>query len=308
MIRNAIQVFWTKPLSPKENNSFGFKSLRHFYMSAYYSLYCLKKHGYHVTIVTDDYGKRILIDMFGLPYDKVDLSLNDFQNSVHLWGLSKNFSYGLQKEPFIYVDLDAFLIEDISDEMHEADIICQNIETLYPVYYSSYLQFRRFVTAPDEVYNLIEKDFKNNIAGNAYNTAIFGGNDLSTIKKVGSSIFEFVEKNYLHEIYCAEQMDATAISILSVFLEQIYLYKYLQLNYPHVKVEQLLPPDIDCDLSYFKTWNDKFVHLIYTLKKDGGVMLDRLEEESIRSGFLRYEESLLGLGYEQLLHSANVKY
>jgi hypothetical protein len=307
MIRNAIQVFWTKPLNPKENNSFGFKSLRHFYMSAYYSLYCLKKHGYNVTIVTDDYGKRILVDMFGLQYDKIDLSLNEFENSVHLWGLSKNFAYGLQKEPFIYVDLDAYLIEDISPDMHRADIICQNIETEYPVYYSSYLQFRRFITSTDHVFDTIENGFKNNIPGNAYNTAIFGGNDLTTIKKAGSSIFEFVKKNYLHEIHCMEQMDGIAISILSVFLEQIYLYYYLNFNHPEVTVQQLLPPNINCDLSYFKTWNNMYVHLIYTLKKDG-VMLDRLEQESIQAGFLRLEESFLGLGYEQLLHSANIKY
>lgn len=308
MITNAIQVFWSKPLKAKENNGFGFKSLRHFYMSAYYSLKCLKDNSYKVTLVTDDYGKKILIDYFGLPYDKVDTSLNDLTYSIHLWGLSKIYAYSLQKEPFIYLDLDAFLIKDISSEHHNADIICQNIETQYPVYYSSYVQFRKFITHKDNIYKTIEDGFKNNFAGDAYNTAIFGGNDLTTIHKAGNAIFEFVKNNYLQDIYCEDNMDVVALSILSVFLEQAYLFYYLKIEHRNVVVKPLLPSNISCDLSYFKEWNDNFIHLIYTLKKESGVMLDTLEIESIKSGFLKYEEKYMGRGYVQLLDAANVKY
>lgn len=308
MIRNAIQVFWTKPYLKKENNSFGFKSLRHFYMSAFYSLKCLKDNGYTVTLITDDYGKELLSNYLKLEYDKIDLSLNNLQTSPHLWGLSKVYAYSIQTKPFIYIDLDAFMIQELPKECHNAAIICQNIEVEYPCYYSGYLSFDKFINYKDKIYKYVEDGFKNSDAGNSYNTAIFGGNDLVTIHKYCNEVFEFAEKNYLTDLICEQKEDKETMTILSVFLEQVYLYYYLNLFHPDVKVVPYLESNIDSDLSYFKNWNNKYVHLIFILKRESGIMLDKLEEETIKHKYLELEEDYFGFGYEKLIELSKINY
>jgi hypothetical protein len=307
-IKNAIQVFWSKPYGKKENNTFGFKTLRHFYMSAFYSLKCLKDHGYHVTLITDDYGKKILNTYFGLPYDEIDVSLNNLNFTPLLWPISKIYAYSLQKEPFIYCDLDAFLIKDIPSDLKDSDIFCQNIEIAYPGYFTSFDEFKKYLNYSDDVLELIYEKFKSNDGGLAYNTGIFGGNDITTIHKFSKKIFDFLNKNYLNDLACDDSKEIGIFSRFSIFYEQMYFYYYIEKYHPEINVKQLLPSNIFYDLTYYNQWRNDFNHLIFTLKSENGLMLESLERESIKSGFLTYEQKHMGWGYEQLLIITNIKY
>jgi hypothetical protein len=309
MIKNAIQVFWSKPNDKTVNNNYGFKTLNHFFMSALYSFQCLKKHGYNVKLITDDYGKALLMEYFKIPYDSVDCSLNNLKTSNHLWGLSKFYAFSLQKEPFLYVDLDFFLQKNIPHTYHKAEIICQNIELNYLCYYLGYMGFDKYLSNKEdkEYKNYVDMLHKNQISS-SYNTAIFGGTNIDVIKKATNKIFEFVESNDLNEIVVFDKVEKDTLSMLSVFLEQVYLYQYLTLNHPTVTVKPLFKKDIDITFNHFRKWNDGYLHLISHLKRENNEVLETLENLSGQNGFVDIEAQTMGLGYENLLRLSRLEY
>jgi hypothetical protein len=308
MRKNAIQVFWSKPYEKQASNSFGFKTLNHFYMSAYYSLQCLKKNGYTVKLVTDDYGKKILTEYFKIPYDRVDVSLNNITTTQYIWGLSKFYAYSLEKEPFLYVDLDFFMQKDIPSSMKKAEIFCQNIENNYLCYYYGYMGFNKFIDKKDTIYEHFESLLEKNKIGYSYNTAVFGGQNIELIHKASRAMFDFVEKNNLNDLILVEKSDRDLFSILSIFIEQVYLYYYLTLNNPEVEVIPLFKNDIRINFSEFRKWNDGYLHLISNLKKEHNEVLENLEKMSGTNGFFEVESSVIGIGYENLLKYTRLLY
>lgn len=309
MIKNAIQVFWSKPNEMSASNTYGFKSLNHFYMSALYSLQCLKKHGYNVKLITDYYGKALLTDYFKIPYDSVDTSLQNLKTSPHLWGLSKYYAFSLQRNPFLYVDLDFFMQKDIPNQYHEADIICQNIEENYMCYYFGYMGFDKYITnKTDRTYNSFVTLLEENKISSAYNTAVFGGKNLNAIHAATDAIFEFVESNDLSDISVYDKTEKDCLSMLSIFLEQVYLYIYLSENHPSVEVKPLFKGDLNITFSDFRHWSDGYLHLISHLKRENNEVLENLEKLSGKNGFVDIEESTLGFGYENLFKVSKFQY
>ena len=305
---DAIQVFWTKPSDRVANNTYGFKSLNHLYMSALYSLQCIQKQGYSVKLVTDDYGKKLLTEYFKIPYNKVDVSLNDLHTTPYLWGLSKFYAFSLERKPFLYVDLDFFMHRNIPKENLNADIFCQNVEIDYLCYYYGYMGFDKYISQPDKIYQHFVSLLRNNFIGKSYNTAVFGGKNVDLIHSAAKSMFDFVEKNYLNELTVYDKSERDVLTILSIFIEQVYLYYYVQLNNPSAVVKPLIKGDLKINFSEFQTWNKDYNHLISHLKREPNAVLNRLIDLSGKNGFVDIEESTLGLGYENLFRVSRIEY
>lgn len=307
-MKNAIQVFWTKPYEKSANNSFGFKTLNHFYMSAYYSLQCLHKNGYNVKLVTDDYGKKILTEYFKIPYDRVDVSLNNMTTSEYIWGLSKFYAFSLEKEPFLYVDLDFFMQKDIPTSLKKSEMFCQNIENNYICYYYGYMGFNNFIDKKDIVYEYFESVLESNQIGYSYNTAIFGGQNITLIHDACKAMFKFVEMNNLNDLILTDKSDRDVLTILSIFIEQVYLFYFLKLNYPMAKIEPLFNNDLRINFTEFKKWGSGYMHLISNLKRENNEVLENLEKLSATNGFFETESLDVGIGYENILKYGRLHY
>lgn len=101
-----IQSLWSKP----SLITGGWSEKTFYYMS--WALSCLKLKEFYnsVELFTDKKGKEFLIDRLQLPYDKVNIVLDDLNEfNSRLWALGKIYTYSIQHEPFIHVDGDVYI-------------------------------------------------------------------------------------------------------------------------------------------------------------------------------------------------------
>ncbi len=214
-----IHSFWTKPfVSDKKyfhSNTGGWLSRKHFYMS--WALSCLQLKTFYdeVELVTDVLGKKILVDLMGLPYSKVTLELEEINNyPTELWALGKIKAYQIQKEPFIHIDADAFIWKRFSQTIESAPLISQSIEIDIPFYKETYDKLKEsFTFIPDSILKdrAINREFK------AINAGVLGANDLEFIRIYTANCFKFIEQNSSH-------FDKISLHSFNMIYEQYLFY------------------------------------------------------------------------------------
>jgi hypothetical protein len=143
--------------------------------------------------VTDEMGRKILIDKLGLPYTSVRVVLDEL-NDYHpdLWALGKLYAYKIQEEPFIHVDSDIFIWKPFSDQLANAPLVAQNRESYTSHYTFQYGEvYQYFNTIPSYMRGLTSRfEFIP-----AINAGILGGNDLDFFKTYTAEAFGFVDAN-----------------------------------------------------------------------------------------------------------------
>lgn len=104
-----------------------------------------KKQFDKIKLVTTEYGKKVLIDRYKLPFDEVDTSLDEVCKGLpkSLWAYPKIYAYSIQDEPFIHIDNDVILFGTIPQHKKNLPLLFQNKENLdthkgYSFYYTSY--------------------------------------------------------------------------------------------------------------------------------------------------------------------------
>ena len=81
-----IQSFWSKPFENPFDDSFesrfmgGFPLKRYFIYTWALSILRLKEHFNKIHLVTDDFGKQLMIDALGFPYSTFSTELNEISN------------------------------------------------------------------------------------------------------------------------------------------------------------------------------------------------------------------------------------
>ena len=113
--------------------------------------------------------------------------------------------------------------------------------------------FDKYISQPDKIYQHFVSLLRNNFIGKSYNTAVFGGKNVDLIHSAAKSMFDFVEKNYLNELTVYDKSERDVLTILSIFIEQVYLYYYVQLNNPSAVVKPLIKGDLKINFSEFQT-------------------------------------------------------
>lgn len=188
-----IQTYW---LPQKQDNAFlntgGFTCPEIHYMSWAFSCLQLSKFYPEVELHTNKAGKEILIDILGLPYTKVHLSLeSEFINNLlpSMWAYSKIHTYSLQTEPFLHVDGDVFIWKAFNEELMQSPLIAQNIEENLKVYEHCFKTIEEGIHFIPEWLKNKEQDIR------AYNAGIIGGSNILFFKKYTELAFEFYEKN-----------------------------------------------------------------------------------------------------------------
>lgn len=233
-----LQTFWTGP-NQRETNFFdikgGWLSPEYHWMSWALSCLQLKKYFGTIELVTDELGKKILVDILDLPYTAVSTALEKTLDNYppELWALAKIFSYSIQTEPFLHFDGDVFIWADFEKRILFADMVAQNIEKdLF--YYREMLEeiYEHFDFIPS--YLPSQRNLKDCVF--AANAGIIGGNNNQFIKKYCSEAFRFVDKN----LNCINKVQSTGLNFI---FEQCLLYYYSK--YSQVDITYFMQNEVD---------------------------------------------------------------
>ncbi len=135
-----------------------------------------KKNFNQVELVTNDFGKRLLIDKYKIPFTSVDLSLNGFDVHPDLFAMAKMKTYSIQKKPFIHIDIDCILWQKISNKILKSPLFFQHKETF--AQQPGYKHLVRAINGTTVAYYCREKK-----VDYSFNCGVVGANDLELIKK-----------------------------------------------------------------------------------------------------------------------------
>lgn len=175
------------------NDPFGWYSPQHHLTAWAYSSLKLKELYPSVELFTDSQGAKVLIDMLDLPYTKCHVAYDDLRCNPCLWAYPKIMTYRRQEEPFIHVDGDIFVWERFDDNLMNARLIAQNLETSTDCYANLFRPLLKRITYVPDIFkdNLFEKYPK------SYNAGILGGTDIQSIRIYADEAIKFVDENYL---------------------------------------------------------------------------------------------------------------
>ncbi len=267
-----VQTFWT---GNQEGTAYldikaGWASAEYHWMSWALSCFLLRRHYDQVELFTDELGKSILIDLLNLPYTKVHIVFDEsFQVREELFSLAKIWTYGIQDEPFIHVDGDVYIWKPFPDSFSRSGLIASNLEidlffnkeVLKAVHDCSFVipQHLEGIFKEEHIY--------------ACNAGIFGGNDLTFIKKYCDVANNFISDN-------EKKFEQMKISDLNWLIEQISLF-YLSKS-EKVPVTYLIKNPVENPLyhDFWKFSEIPFVELVHPVggcKKEGYV-LDHLSK------------------------------
>lgn len=186
-----VQSYWSKP--GNENCSWMNNEMHYFC----WALSCLKLKQYydHVELVTDRKGKEILIDRLGLPYDSVQVILDDLNDYPReLWAIGKVYAYQAQSEPFIHVDGDICIWDRLPERIENASLLAQHEENGYEF---GSAHFQSLLDAKISYFPREILDFRkeNNHLLIESNAGILGGNNIDFMQAYCKEAFNFVDKS-----------------------------------------------------------------------------------------------------------------
>lgn len=258
-----IHTYWSKPsITYKNDHSLSWMSEEDHAMSWAFSMLRIKKMGFNIMLYTDRDGYDWLINKLCLPYDSVDIGLEDIDIPLNLWSLSKIWVYAQQKEPFIHIDGDVYIWDDeILQHLSDNEILCQHIESNYPYYQEcfEYIKKKNFIL-PDNY--IFEEDncFKNV----ALNCGVIGSSNYEVFQLLWELAFSLYNKN-------KEKCTALAIGA-NTFFEQfaVYLVSHkLQIKIKTVFCNEINFLDGDSLLNFHAIpYDQKYIHLSTSAKKN----------------------------------------
>lgn len=268
-----IQSFWSKPFIKHKDfseitekmhrKSGGWLSEEIYYMSCALSCLKLKEFYNNVELVTDDFGKQLLIDELNLPYTSVRTDLEEINHiSEELWAIGKLIAYKIQDEPFLHVDNDVFIWNAFPENiLIESDFVVQHaekeIEFGKKLCQDIYNNFEGFT--PELLNYTLKGGLIEEVS--SYNFGVFGGNNIEFIKFYVDFVFDFIEKN-------SKNLSKVMTGALSVYLEQGIFHQLS--NQYNMKVGKLFDEVENFDFFYQfdKIPNMYYIHTIGGAKRN----------------------------------------
>lgn len=204
------------------------------YMS--WALSCLQFRKYYdeVELYTDSIGKEIFVDLLGLPYTHVEVSLDEL-NPWHpdLWAFGKIYVYERMREPFIHADGDVYIWEALGEKLTQAPLMAQHLEVDFAFYDRLIKEIKEHF---EYIPPCLRQDWDTQEVTHAYNSGIFGGQDVSFINDYARETRDFMERN-------KHLLDKVTVRDFAVF-DQYYFCCYARYHGREVacKAHQV-PPD-----------------------------------------------------------------
>jgi len=119
-----IMSFWSKPYVEGFHNKW--INENSWNLSWILSVECLSKVYGKPHLYTDDAGAEFLVKTLGLDFASVNTCLNDLKDkNPRFFSLGRSYALGIQDEPFVHVDYDAFLQESIPPELFNNGVMFQ---------------------------------------------------------------------------------------------------------------------------------------------------------------------------------------
>jgi len=192
-----IQSFWTKPyLHNVSDGRFngGWPNERIHAISWAYSLLKLKEFHNDVMLITDDAGKKFLIDKLKLPYTEVNTSLNSLDDiDQSNWAIGKLKAYSIQTEPFIHVDSDVYIWENLFEPFSKSDIIMQS--KLRFDEFSSHDILKKYIDDNISLFpKAIVEYWESNDSFYSANAGVCGGTNLLFFRQLFTDALNFINK------------------------------------------------------------------------------------------------------------------
>lgn len=212
-----VHSFWTKPYLSKGFNKFqgGWAEKKYYYLS--WALSCLQFRAFYdsVELVTDAYGKYLLIDLMQLPYTSVRVELDSI-NHYHpdLWALGKTVAYSLQEEPFIHADGDVYIYKRLPDSLEHAALIAQHEEVDFPYYRPHY---EAMAAAFDYISPCMLADREDDGIFRSYCAGLLGGQNHGFFKQYREEVFALLDRNQQH-------LEKLQVTNLNVIFDQYLFY------------------------------------------------------------------------------------
>ena len=126
---NAVWSLWTLPMREGSARG-GWPNLRDHMLSWALSVGSARRYFPQTRLVTDTPGARLLVDQMQLPFDTVSTALDALDGSdPELWAMGKIAAYRAQPEPFVHIDSDVYLWQQLPDALLTADVLAA-----YPEY------------------------------------------------------------------------------------------------------------------------------------------------------------------------------
>jgi len=136
--------------------------------------------------VTSTAGKKMLVDKLGLQFDDVTIAFDDMPSAFDdFWAFSKLMAEAMQTEPFMHIDEDVFLWEDLPVDIFQAPVIVQSYEPLLAeIYHLTDIEQKLKYLPPAWAYG--------RKLTNAICAGVVGGTDLEFFRDYVQQATEFV--------------------------------------------------------------------------------------------------------------------
>lgn len=185
----AVFTFCTKFIDDQNANG-GFPDAESFWCSCVLSVLLAQRHLGRVALYTDARGAQLL-EPLRLPFDEVHRVFDGFAYPHQLWMASKLQTYRRQQEPFVHLDLDAYLWAPLPPRLAGAGLVAQSGEEDFGCYdgvLAYFLDHAGYV--PDFVRHHVAKYGRK---VRALNAGIYGGHNLSAIHAGCDAAFATIE-------------------------------------------------------------------------------------------------------------------
>lgn len=277
-IDRIIYTFWTNKRDFSKN-SFGWLDSRYHICSWIRSVNLSRKFFKEVVLYCDDETKKVLIDDLNLPFTEFHILFDKhYTQDKDFWALPKILTYNKQTKPFIHIDADVYLFKQLDDKYLNADIVIQNIENdcLFDGYY------RSRINLINELKLNVPAEWHAKETNYGYNMGLFGGNDLSFIKRYCNSSIRFIHSNKWTKI---KEIDPSENTAVNVIVEQ-YILAVMCNNY-NKNPERILTNALEANLEAVQKG---FVHLLSAAKRNKNVSISL--EEGVKRDFPIYYEKM----------------
>lgn len=126
-MRRAVWSFWSKPYIAFHQRAW--LSPKHHLLSWILSVRKAEAYFPETVLITDDFGAELLIDKLGLQFWSVSRELNQLRDEDPCWWtLGKLHAYKCQSEPFVHIDNDVFLWQELPARLTSFPVFAQNPE------------------------------------------------------------------------------------------------------------------------------------------------------------------------------------
>lgn len=120
----AVWSFWSKPFLSARGHAW--REARHHWLAWALSVSLARRHFQTLQLVTDTFGKKILVEELGLPFDEIATDLDELCDvDPEWWALGKLKAYSLQTSPFVHLDADVFLWKPLPARLLTAPVFTQ---------------------------------------------------------------------------------------------------------------------------------------------------------------------------------------